>query len=479
MSKWLSVLLLTAAAFGQSYTTVTATIVDPHGLSYAGGTVNARLNLTGGTVPTFANGNRLVIAGNIPQPYDVLNGISGSLDSTGAFSLRLTPNSDIRPASSQWVFTICAPDTAHTCFSSAQTIAGTTLDLGSTLSALAPAYYSLKTDAAKIGPGGITFADGSTQTTAGGGGGATVAGANTQVQFNDSAALGADSGLTYDKTAKLLASTGGFLGDLTAPTGGTDSSIELVENTDLNLSCATCLKIAVNNGLMLVSIHGGPFVPVSNPSFRTEAGTGGHYAVVASDNNQDIFLTTSSTVIDFPLIDATFFSGWKACFKNDTASSLMTYTAISPATLDGSTSGELPFGQKICVESDGTLFRVVDYSPSRSMAAYSAFGNSTNAAGRPTTIPIGIAQYCGTTTTCADTVSTLRQTVYGHATLSTGTATETGFSPAFTSTATAECFANDRTDATKTASAVLASTSSVTLTGTGSDVIGYLCYGSR
>ena len=38
----------------------------------------------------------------------------------------------------------------------------------------------------------------------GGGGGGIVAGADTQVQFNDGGAFGADTGLTYNKTTDSL-----------------------------------------------------------------------------------------------------------------------------------------------------------------------------------------------------------------------------------------------------------------------------------
>ena len=48
------------------------------------------------------------------------------------------------------------------------------------------------------------------------GGSASVAGTNTQVQFNDSAAMGADAGLTYNKTTDILTVVGGVTMGATA-----------------------------------------------------------------------------------------------------------------------------------------------------------------------------------------------------------------------------------------------------------------------
>ena len=47
------------------------------------------------------------------------------------------------------------------------------------------------------------------------GGSASVAGDDTQVQFNDGDAMGADAGLTYNKTTDVLTATGGFVAGAT------------------------------------------------------------------------------------------------------------------------------------------------------------------------------------------------------------------------------------------------------------------------
>jgi hypothetical protein len=88
---------------------------------------------------------------------------------------------------------------------------------------------------------------------------------------------------------------------------------------------------------------------------------------------------------------------------------------------------------------------------------------------------IGI--FCGTTTSCANTAEPLTRQVYGTVTLSSGTATITGFSPAFTSSSSFVCTGTDGTSAAAV-KVVNASASSITITGTGTDTVGYICTGT-
>lgn len=86
--------------------------------------------------------------------------------------------------------------------------------------------------------------------------------------------------------------------------------------------------------------------------------------------------------------------------------------------------------------------------------------------------------YCGTTTTCANTVQgSFKITTFGPLALSGGTATLTGISPAFTSTSTFVCSGNDNT-AAAALKIVNASSSSITLTGTGTDTVSGICIGN-
>lgn len=85
---------------------------------------------------------------------------------------------------------------------------------------------------------------------------------------------------------------------------------------------------------------------------------------------------------------------------------------------------------------------------------------------------------CGTTTTCSNTLLAAPHIVTGTATLTAGGATVTGLTPAFTSSSTFTCISNDISGVTLPSNAVPASGSSITLSGTGSDVIIYTCTGN-
>ncbi len=69
------------------------------------------------------------------------------------------------------------------------------------------------------------------------------------------------------------------------------------------------------------------------------------------------------------------------------------------------------------------------------------------------------------------------RTVSGLAQLATGSAVISGISPAWTGTQTFACNTTDTTTAANTSHAVNTSTSSITITGTSSDIIAYSCTG--
>lgn len=87
-------------------------------------------------------------------------------------------------------------------------------------------------------------------------------------------------------------------------------------------------------------------------------------------------------------------------------------------------------------------------------------------------------QGCGTSSACSATATTKGQIVFGTLTLAAGTATLTGISPAFTSSTSFRCVANDTTTQTNGVKAIPASASSVAFTGAGTDVISYQCVGN-
>lgn len=89
--------------------------------------------------------------------------------------------------------------------------------------------------------------------------------------------------------------------------------------------------------------------------------------------------------------------------------------------------------------------------------------------------PLGID--CGTTASCANKAKPLTRQVYGTVTLSNGTAAVMGFSPPFTGNSTFVCIGTDSTSVAPVR-IVNASASSITITGRGSDTVGYICTGT-
>jgi hypothetical protein len=87
---------------------------------------------------------------------------------------------------------------------------------------------------------------------------------------------------------------------------------------------------------------------------------------------------------------------------------------------------------------------------------------------------------CGTMAAgaaCTNTFTTAEHFISGIAILSGGTSTFTGISPAFTSASTFFCVGNDITTPANTTTVVPASATTVTVTGTGTDHIQFVCMG--
>lgn len=90
--------------------------------------------------------------------------------------------------------------------------------------------------------------------------------------------------------------------------------------------------------------------------------------------------------------------------------------------------------------------------------------------------------FCGATTgdaACANTAAQTTRIIGGIATLASNAAVISGISPAFTSTTSFACVANDTTTRANVVQAVNTSTSSITITNTtgASDVISWVCVG--
>jgi hypothetical protein len=87
------------------------------------------------------------------------------------------------------------------------------------------------------------------------------------------------------------------------------------------------------------------------------------------------------------------------------------------------------------------------------------------------------AHSCGTTTTCANTANGSNRMIFGQVTLAAGAATVSGIT-GFTSISSFFCTCTDQSTIPAACSVQNASTSSITIKGTGGDVINYQCVGN-
>jgi len=139
---------LSAPAFAQNLTTVTATITDPNGLPYSFATIQAQLIPTGIT-PTI---NGQGVAGFTRASADV----------NGTFSMNLASNAVLSPAGTQWQFTVNTSGitppagTGPQGFSFISTgtlISGASVNISAQLSGAAPALSRI---VSAFGPQGIS-----------------------------------------------------------------------------------------------------------------------------------------------------------------------------------------------------------------------------------------------------------------------------------------------------------------------------------
>lgn len=142
-------------ANAQTKTIVSATVVDPNGVPYAGGSVATQLVPTSGT-PTI---NKV--------PVNVQNN-PAAIDANGHFTISLWCNTaggactPLDQTGTQWQFTITNPGAqppvgfGGVSFTVSVTITGTTQDLSSTLSAAAVVLYRDSSSSGGVCPVGVT-----------------------------------------------------------------------------------------------------------------------------------------------------------------------------------------------------------------------------------------------------------------------------------------------------------------------------------
>jgi len=127
--------LFVSQAFAQ-FTTVTGTVIDPHSVPYALGTITPLLVVPSGAGTPTLNG----------QPYSPPYQAVG-LDKNGTFSFNVADNTVLLPAGTKWNFTVCsatgtvqpAIGTGPQCFNLAApiTISGASVNISTNLNAVA------------------------------------------------------------------------------------------------------------------------------------------------------------------------------------------------------------------------------------------------------------------------------------------------------------------------------------------------------
>lgn len=158
------------------FTTVTGTVIDPHSLPYANGTITPTLITTAS--PTLSG----ITYAPPSQPV--------GLSLAGAFVMRLADNTQLQPGGTQWTFKVCsaagsiqpAGGNGPVCFNVTLTISGSAQDISAQLQAAALPLSNVAS-----------------------GGGGTPGGLNTQIQINNSGSFG---GLPNATPGSVLASQG-------------------------------------------------------------------------------------------------------------------------------------------------------------------------------------------------------------------------------------------------------------------------------
>jgi len=204
--------LFSGSVWAQTYTTTSGTITDSNGIVYANCSVNITLQNTTGQPPML---------GTNPLPQSTF---STKCNSSGTFSIVLPSNAVITTGGTanqtKWLFNICAQDLV-TCFSSAQSVSGSTTSLTTALSTASTAQ-PCAIYATKSVPSGYALT-GNCATTSGG----LPGGVSGDLQMNDgsggfAAAHANDNGSLLTLTVPLTIGGTGHYVDMPEATPGSN-----------------------------------------------------------------------------------------------------------------------------------------------------------------------------------------------------------------------------------------------------------------
>ena len=166
-------------------------------------------------------------------------------------------------------------------------------------------------------------------------GGGSAAGTNTQVQFNDSSALGGSAGLTWDGTTLTSTGFGGPLDTNVAAAKLTVSGTSVVASgTDVDISLTLTPKGTgvVTTGKTYSDVSGKLRAIPQSGSAKTAS-----YTLVTTDVGQFIELGASGAIV---VPDATFAAGDAVVLFNNTSGDITITLSITTAYLAGADADE-------------------------------------------------------------------------------------------------------------------------------------------
>lgn len=427
-------------------TSVSGTVTDAAAVIWRNGTYSFTF-LPSPTNPTanyFQNG----------VPFSKNQVLTGALDNTGSFtSVAVPDNMTIVPAGSNWTLQVCSLATASNgCFRTNLTITGATQNV---TSALTPP--AIVVDLGNPPPGGPSA-------------------------YIDGEIFGARVGNFYfnltDNTAHFCEFPACNWVSIGGTFSGTVSNGQIVYGNGANSLASTPNFLWNQAGQMANLINTTPATAIANQSSPILQLQGscwnGASATPTIWTFQDV-VTAGTNPTDSLTLNGTGCPGGIEQLslpfnlllgKSATGSSII--------TLQGAGSGQGSLQANTNAGSPQPL-AIPTTNP-----VSGQYIQGTNSGPPSNMVWVTPAVQCGalaTNAACANTLTVLEHCVSGTAALTAGASTITGISPAFTSTSSFTVITNDTTTISNPSKGVPASVSSITFTGTGTDVLNFVACG--
>lgn len=280
MKRWVGLIFLLSLIIGAASaqtTTVSGTMVDSDGTTWANGTYQIQFQ------PTPQNPNPAEYRNN---GATFTQSFSGALDGSGTFSVALTQNIAIQPSGSQWKLVLC-PDASAICGTFIFTASGSTMSLSSALTAsikpprfpgLQGSYGYADAEVQITIPKGAMYFNVTSQTqrcyisnawTNCGGGGGTYPAANSYGLSSGSAWITShltDNGTNISASEPISVTSGSGQGGTFDATEGTTATATAGHDILYADSTAHCLEYSANGGAFSCLGGGSSGAIIQNPT---------------------------------------------------------------------------------------------------------------------------------------------------------------------------------------------------------------------